>query len=45
MAPLVVSDLHKSFGSQKVLDGVDLTAERGKPWWCWGEAERAKAFC
>jgi phospholipid/cholesterol/gamma-HCH transport system ATP-binding protein len=25
-APLVVSGLHKSFGSQKVLDGVDLTA-------------------
>ncbi len=29
-APLVVSDLHKSFGSQKVLDGVGLTAERGQ---------------
>jgi phospholipid/cholesterol/gamma-HCH transport system ATP-binding protein len=29
-APLVVSDLHKSFGSQKVLDGVSLTAERGQ---------------
>ena len=28
--PLVVSGLHKSFGSQKVLDGVDLTAERGQ---------------
>lgn len=27
---LVVSGLHKSFGSQKVLDGVDLTAERGQ---------------
>ena len=29
-APLVVSGLHKSFGSQKVLDGVGLTAERGQ---------------
>ena len=28
--PLVVSRLHKSFGSQKVLNGVDLTAERGE---------------
>jgi phospholipid/cholesterol/gamma-HCH transport system ATP-binding protein len=28
--PLVVSGLHKSFGSQKVLDGVDLTADRGQ---------------
>jgi len=27
---LVVSGLYKSFGSQKVLDGVDLTAERGQ---------------
>jgi phospholipid/cholesterol/gamma-HCH transport system ATP-binding protein len=29
-APLVVSRLHKSFGSQKVLNGVDLSAERGE---------------
>ena len=29
-APLVVSGVHKSFGSQKVLDGVDLKAERGE---------------
>lgn len=29
-APLVVSRLHKSFGSQKVLNGVDLTADRGE---------------
>jgi phospholipid/cholesterol/gamma-HCH transport system ATP-binding protein len=29
-APLVVSGLNKSFGSQKVLQGVDLTAERGQ---------------
>jgi phospholipid/cholesterol/gamma-HCH transport system ATP-binding protein len=28
--PLVVSGLNKSFGSQKVLNGVDLTAERGQ---------------
>jgi phospholipid/cholesterol/gamma-HCH transport system ATP-binding protein len=28
--PLVVTGLHKSFGSQKVLNGVDLTAERGQ---------------
>jgi phospholipid/cholesterol/gamma-HCH transport system ATP-binding protein len=28
--PLVVSGLHKSFGSQKVLNGVDLTAQRGQ---------------
>jgi phospholipid/cholesterol/gamma-HCH transport system ATP-binding protein len=28
--PLVVSGLSKSFGSQKVLNGVDLTAERGQ---------------
>jgi phospholipid/cholesterol/gamma-HCH transport system ATP-binding protein len=28
--PLVVSGLHKSFGSQKVLNGVDLTADRGQ---------------
>jgi phospholipid/cholesterol/gamma-HCH transport system ATP-binding protein len=28
--PLIVSDVHKSFGSQKVLDGVNLTAERGQ---------------
>lgn len=28
--PLVVSGLHKSFGSQKVLNGVDLTAKRGQ---------------
>jgi len=28
--PLVVSRLHKSFGSQKVLNGVDLTAARGE---------------
>jgi phospholipid/cholesterol/gamma-HCH transport system ATP-binding protein len=27
---LVISGLHKSFGSQKVLDGVDLTADRGQ---------------
>ncbi|MGB6943923.1 MAG: ABC transporter ATP-binding protein [Bryobacteraceae bacterium] len=27
---LVVSDLHKSFGSQKVLNGIHLTAERGQ---------------
>ncbi len=27
---LVVSDLHKSFGSQKVLNGIQLTAERGQ---------------
>ena len=26
----MVRDLYKSFGSQKVLDGVDLTAERGQ---------------
>ena len=25
-----MSELHKSFGSQKVLDGVDLTADRGQ---------------
>lgn len=29
-APLVVSELHKSFGAQNVLDGVDLTADRGQ---------------
>lgn len=29
-APLVVSQLHKSFGSQEVLNGVDLTADRGE---------------
>ncbi len=29
-APLVVRGLRKSFGSQKVLDGVDLTAEQGQ---------------
>jgi phospholipid/cholesterol/gamma-HCH transport system ATP-binding protein len=28
--PLIMADLHKSFGSQKVLDGVDLTAGRGQ---------------
>lgn len=28
--PLVVSDLHKSFGSQAVLNGIQLTAERGQ---------------
>ncbi len=28
--PLVVTGLDKSFGSQKVLNGVDLTAERGQ---------------
>jgi phospholipid/cholesterol/gamma-HCH transport system ATP-binding protein len=28
--PLVVSGLNKSFGSQKVLSGVDLTADRGE---------------
>src|ERR1700729_334490 len=27
---LVISGLHKSFGSQVVLDGVDLTPERGQ---------------
>jgi phospholipid/cholesterol/gamma-HCH transport system ATP-binding protein len=27
---IVVSGLHKSYGSQKVLDGVDLTADRGQ---------------
>jgi phospholipid/cholesterol/gamma-HCH transport system ATP-binding protein len=27
---LVIRGLHKSFGSQKVLDGVDLTADRGQ---------------
>jgi phospholipid/cholesterol/gamma-HCH transport system ATP-binding protein len=27
---LVISGLHKSFGSQKVLDGVDLKADRGQ---------------
>jgi phospholipid/cholesterol/gamma-HCH transport system ATP-binding protein len=27
---LVISGLHKSFGAQKVLDGVDLTADRGQ---------------
>jgi phospholipid/cholesterol/gamma-HCH transport system ATP-binding protein len=29
-APLEVSRLHKSFGSQKVLNGVDLTVARGE---------------
>jgi phospholipid/cholesterol/gamma-HCH transport system ATP-binding protein len=29
-APLVVSQVHKSFGSQKVLNGVDLTANRAE---------------
>jgi phospholipid/cholesterol/gamma-HCH transport system ATP-binding protein len=29
-APLVVTGLHKSFGSQNVLDGVNLTADRGQ---------------
>jgi phospholipid/cholesterol/gamma-HCH transport system ATP-binding protein len=29
-APLEVSRLHKSFGAQKVLNGVDLTAARGE---------------
>jgi phospholipid/cholesterol/gamma-HCH transport system ATP-binding protein len=28
--PLVVNHLHKSFGAQKVLNGVDLTAGRGE---------------
>jgi phospholipid/cholesterol/gamma-HCH transport system ATP-binding protein len=28
--PLAVTSVHKSFGSQKVLKGVDLTAERGQ---------------
>jgi len=28
--PVVVQNLHKSFGSQKVLQGVDLAAERGE---------------
>jgi len=28
--PLVVTDLYKSFGSQNVLQGVDLTAKRGE---------------
>ncbi len=28
--PLVVTDLYKSFGSQKVLRGVDLVAKRGE---------------
>jgi phospholipid/cholesterol/gamma-HCH transport system ATP-binding protein len=27
---LVISGLHKSFGSQKVLDGIDLKADRGQ---------------
>jgi phospholipid/cholesterol/gamma-HCH transport system ATP-binding protein len=30
LEPLVVSGLHKSFGSQKVLNGVDLTASLGQ---------------
>ncbi len=29
-APLVVSGVYKSFGSQKVLDGVDLAVDRGQ---------------
>src|SRR5258708_39098242 len=29
-APLIVNRLHKSFGSQKVLNGVDLTAAPGE---------------
>ena len=29
-APLIVSELHKSFGSQNVLEGVDLTADSGE---------------
>jgi phospholipid/cholesterol/gamma-HCH transport system ATP-binding protein len=30
IAPLVVRHLHKSFGAQNVLNGVDLTAKRGE---------------
>lgn len=30
MEPIEVGDLHKSFGSQKVLDGIDLTVQRGE---------------
>ena len=30
MPPLEVHDLHKSFGSQRVLDGVNLTVEHGE---------------
>jgi len=30
MAPVEIHDLHKAFGSQRVLDGVDLTVERGE---------------
>ncbi len=29
-APIVVKDLHKSFGKQKVLDGIDLEVARGE---------------
>jgi phospholipid/cholesterol/gamma-HCH transport system ATP-binding protein len=29
-APIVVRDLHKSFGSQKVLDGIDIEVRRGE---------------
>src|SRR5438094_42550 len=30
MATVEIHDLHKSFGPQKVLDGVDLAVERGE---------------
>ena len=27
---ILIDDLHKSFGSQRVLDGIDLTVSRGE---------------
>src|ERR1041385_8639838 len=29
-SPIVVKDLHKSYGAQKVLDGIDLTVGQGE---------------
>jgi len=45
-APVVaVEDLHKSFGSQKVLTGISLTVRRGETLACWGAVVPVRAYC
>ena len=42
-APVEVSDLHKSFGEQKVLDGINLTVQKGQTFAVLGRSGTGKS--
>lgn len=42
---VAIENVHKSFGSQKVLNGITLRVSRGETWSCRDAAVRERACC